>query len=208
MTKGVLERETGDLERLGMGIGSLPRAVEARNEFYLSCLRNSNITGIGFEPEREFPFPRNSFPKRASTSVRSKEDGPIPWSVSIERIVVTSPNWDREDQKVRHWKGKNATGQSCYFIIEDEEFWIHAKKRDIRPDFLDQLNVQWAFQIVGGRVRNRRVLRVLEFNGERLAEPLDENAIRARLGDFSHSASNAQEDLFRGAPSQGEHSES
>jgi hypothetical protein len=198
MARGVLEKSSGELERLEIESGGLSDAIEARNEFYTACIADPDVRGIGFTPKDEFPIPRSSFPERAVTTFRREEDEePLPWEVSIESIFVTSPNWDKDDQAVRHWKGKNSAGRSCYFIIEDEEFWLHAKKRDIRPDFLDHLRVQWAFQVVGGRVKNRRVLRVLEFNGEKLAEPLDDNALRAKLGDFSDVVSNkGQRSLF------------
>ena len=35
------------------------------------------------------------------------------------------------------------------------------------------------------RIKNRRVLRVLEYNGEKLADPLNDDVIRALLGQFS-----------------------
>lgn len=59
------------------------------------------------------------------------------------------------------------------------------KRKDLHVEVLDVLKVQWAFQVIDGRPKNRRVLRVLEFNGDKLAEPLSSNAIKALLGDFT-----------------------
>lgn len=186
MTRGVLEKDKIDLERLGMETGSLPDAVEARNEFYEVCIADTEVQGVGFTPEDDFPIPRNAFPERA-LKVRRKEDDEeeLPWSVGIESIFVNSPNWDKDDQKSRQWKGKDSVRRDRFFVIEDEEFWFHVKNRDLHVEVLDVLKVQWAFQKNGKRTRNLRVLRVLEFNGEKLADPLPPEAIGAILGNFN-----------------------
>ena len=59
------------------------------------------------------------------------------------------------------------------------------KRKDLHVEVLDSLKVQWAFQVVDGRPKTRRALRVLEFNGDKLAEPLTPDAIKALLGDFN-----------------------
>jgi len=186
MTRGMLDRDTTELERLGMDTGSLPDAIDARGDFYHACLEDGQVKSIGFTPEDHFPIPRNSFPERAiKPTRREKDDDEKPWHVSVESIYVTSPNWDREDQKTRNWKGKDSIRRDCYFVVEDAEFWHHVRQKDLSVDVLDNLKVQWAHQEMNGRVRNRRVLRVLEFNGDKLADPLTPEAIRAILGEFS-----------------------
>lgn len=195
MTRGVLEKDSADLERLGMEVGSLPEAVEARNEFYEAVIADPDVMGVGFTPEDDFPVPRNSFPERA-VNVRRQEDEEevVPWIVEIANVYVTSPNWDKDDQLFRQWKGKEAaTRRDCFFVVDDEEFWLHVKRRDLHVEVLDNLKVQWAFQSVGLRKRNRRVLRVLEFNGESLASPLEPEAIRAILGDYADEKSEGRQ---------------
>jgi hypothetical protein len=44
--------------------------------------------------------------------------------------------------------------------------------------------VHWAFRGSPATPKNIRVLKVLEFNGERLAQPLDDNALDAILGMY------------------------
>lgn len=189
MARGILEKEPADLDGLGMAVGDLPEAAEARNEFYKACIRDQNIRGIGFSPEDDFPIPRNAFPARAAGPVRREEDLPEepPWFVSIENIYATSPNWEKDDQASRQWKGKDSVRRDCYFVIEDEEFWLHVKRKDLVADTPDHLKVQWAYQVESGRPKHRRVLKVLEFNGEKLAEPLSDAAVRTILGQFSQA---------------------
>lgn len=198
MTRGILEVESADLERLGMDTGNLPDAIEARNEFYEVVIADPEVKAVGFAPEDEFPIPRNAFPERAIKVRRNEDDEEIvPWSVEIANIFVTSPNWDKDDQASRQWKGKEAaTRRECFFVIEDEEFWFHVKKRDLQVEVLDNLKVQWAFQAVGIRKRNRRVLRVLEFNGELLAEPLGPEAMAAILGAYTDEKPNGEQGLL------------
>jgi hypothetical protein len=198
MTRGILEKSPRELERIGMEVGTLPDAVDARADFYAACIDDRDVKRVGFTPDDDFPIPRNSFPERAQKPPRkSKEEVPPEWSVSIESIYVTSPNWDKEDQIARQWKGKDQVKRDCYFVIEDPEFWQKVKIKALHVDVLDNLKVQWAFQNVDGRPKNRRVLRVLEFNGDNLADPLSKEAVRAILGDYSeYEAKTGQPSLF------------
>ena len=198
MARGVLEKSPSELQKVGMEIGALADALDARADFYAACINDPEVKRVGFTPEDDFPIPRNAFPERAQKLFRKqKDEEPPEWAVSIESIYVTSPNWDREDQNARQWKGKDQIRRDCYFVIEDAEFWHHVKNKDLHVEVLDNLKVQWAFQIVDGRPKNRRVLRVLEFNGEKLADPLRPEAVRALLGAYSeYEASVGQQTLF------------
>ena len=198
MARGVLEKGPDELDRVGMEFGALPDAVDARAEFYAACIEDRDVKRVGFTPENDFPIPRNSFPERAQKPARKpKDEEPQEWIVSIESIYVTSPNWDKEDQKARQWKGKDQIRRDCYFIIEDAEFWHKVKHKALHVEVLDNLKVQWAFQNTDGRPKNRRVLRVLEFNGDKLADPLPPPAVRAILGQYSeYEAGNGPRTLF------------
>ncbi len=198
MARGVLEKETDELNRIGMNVGNLFDALDARAKFYSACIKDSDVSRIGFTPDDEFPIPRKSFPERAQKPTPPDiEEDPSEWAVAIESIYVTSPNWDEEDQKTRQWKGKDQIRRDCYFVIEDAEFWGLVKVKSLHVEVLDNLKVQWAYQIKEGRPKNRRVLRVLEFNGDKLADPLMPDAIRAVLGSFSAmSAPRGEPTLF------------
>ncbi|KZL27024.1 hypothetical protein [Pseudovibrio sp. Ad37] len=188
MTRSLLEKNTDELSKLGMESGSLPDALDARADFYAACINNNVIKRIGFTPNNDFPIHRNSFPERAQKPTRNDEEEEQPeWLISIENIYVTSPNWDKEDQKTRQWKGKDQVRRNCYFVIEDAEFWQLVKKKNVHVEVLNNLKVQWARQFINGKSKNRRVLRVLELNGNKLAEPLTSDAIKAILGDYSYS---------------------
>ncbi|MBV0912654.1 hypothetical protein [Anianabacter salinae] len=201
MTQGVLEKSNDDLRKIGMELGDLPDALDARSDFFAACIEDRDVRRIGFSSDDDFPIPRSQFPERAQKPVRKEnDDEPLEWTVTIEGIYVTSPNWDQEDQKARQWKGKDSVRRDCYFVIDDAEFWHLVKRKDLPVEVLDNLKVQWAFQISDGRPKNRRVLRVLEFNGAKLAEPLTPDAIKARLGDFTTAyAQREHPSLFDGS---------
>jgi len=105
------------------------------------------------------------------------------------RLRAIYPIWDQDDQKARHWKGKDRVRRDCYFVIEDADFWALAKKKDLHVEVLDNLKVQWAYQLADGKPKNRRVIRVREYNGNKLAEPLKSDALDAILG--RHAAASA-----------------
>ena len=79
--------------------------------------------------------------------------------------------------------------------MDDEEFWQLVEAKRLNPHIIDTLKVQWAFNRVAGQKRNICVLRVLEFNDSVLAEPLDDNALRAVLGRYEREHSQTK-DLF------------
>ena len=198
MARGVLEKSPDELHKVGMGVGALPDAMDARADFYAACIENREVKRVGFTSDDDFPIPRNSFPERAQKPARKpKDEEPPEWTVSIESIYVTSPNWDKEDQKTRQWKGKDQIRRDCYFVIEDAEFWHKVKHKALNVEVLDNLKVQWAFQNTDGRPKSRRVLRVLEFNDDKLADPLPPAAVRAILGQYSeYEASIGTRTLF------------
>lgn len=198
MTRAILESTPEHLKRVGMEIGELPDALDARADFYLACIEDREVQRVGFTPSNEFPIPRNAFPERAIKPERRElDEAPPEWVVSTESIYVTSPNWDEEDQNARKWKGKDQARRDCYFVVEDKEFWQLARRKTLHVEVLDNLKVQWAYKLDAGKPKDRRVLRVLELNGEKLAEPLTPDAISAILGDYSAvEAARGHPDLF------------
>lgn len=185
MARGILEASNEALQKIGMNTGDLPDASDARAEFFEACYRDPEVKRVGFSPVDDFPIPRHSFPERAQKPARKKTDDEPEWVVSQEPIRVDSPTWDQDRQRSRQWLAVDERKRSRYFVIEDAEFWQRLRNKQLRFEGSDRLTVQWAYQIVGGKAKNRRVLRVLEFNGDKLADPLRPDAINAILGSYS-----------------------
>jgi hypothetical protein len=142
LARGVLEKSPDELQKVGMEVGRLPDAVDARADFYAACIEDRDVKRVGFTPDNDFPIPRNSFPERAQKPARKPNDEEPPeWSVSVESIYVTSPNWDKEDQKTRQWKGKDQIRRDCYFVIEDAEFWHKVKHKALHVEVLGPVDV-------------------------------------------------------------------
>lgn len=198
MTRGVLELDNTELQQLGMEMGELTDTIDARADFYEACINDPDVANIGFTPEDDFPIPRNIFPERAQRPPRKEKEKDEPaWVVTIETIYVTSPNWDEDDQISRQWKGKDAIRRDCYFVIEDSQFWHLVKNKELQVEVLDELKVQWAHQVVAGKAKNRKVLRVLEYNREKLADPLSEDALGTIIGSYSQGfAPSGEPSLF------------
>jgi hypothetical protein len=183
-TKSFLQKDQSELNRIGVTPQKFYDAYEARNEFYQACLGSPDVRAIGFDETDRFPIKRKDFARLlVALGAREDEHQIVPWNVEIATLRVTSPNWDENDTQ-RPWKARDIKNKDRYFRIDDQQFWsfVHAKKID--PHIIDAIKVQWAFHRTGNQRRNFRVLRVLEYNDQALAEPLDDNALNAVLGSF------------------------
>lgn len=189
-----LQVPNAKLEHVGITSGRFRAAYEAKNAFYDACTATPKLRAIGFNESPEFPISRDDF-SRLQVILPPKEDElDHPWFVATVLLKVTSPNWDRDDRS-RHWKGKDAQGRDRYFRIEDEEFWARVSAETISIHIIDTMRVQLAFQGRLEQPKNSRVMRVLEFNGVDLAQPLSDEALFANLGRLEE-LSHDQGDLF------------
>lgn len=173
MARGSLEMEPDELADLAGEEVEISEVINARADFYDACIFDRQIRAIGFTPEEHFPIPRKSFPERAQRSSKRDvdyEEGT--WTSAIDNVTVTSPNWDQDDQESRKWKGKDIFNHTCYFVIEDENFWGLVKSRKLQVRVWDKLKVQWILQEVNGKIKERRVLRVLEVSGAKVSPPM------------------------------------
>lgn len=193
-TKSFLQTDVAELESAGITTTRFRDGYSARNEFYEACAATPDIRAVGFEDEPVFPINRSDFARLQVVLPPMKDEDDEPWQTAIVDLKVTSPNWEREDRQ-RSWKAKDAKGRERLFRIEDEQFWELVKAEQLNIHIMDTIKVQWAFQGKVKSPKNIRVLRVLEFNGDALSDPLNENALFAILGNFS-SFEDRQTDLF------------
>lgn len=197
--KGFFKKDNEELTKVGISVKIFRDAYEARNIFYQICSENAAIRGVGFSETDEFPIKRPDF-ARLQVVLPPKESEPDenPWHVSIATLTVTSPNWDQNDTQ-RLWKAKDSYGRDRYFKIEDEGFWSLVKDKKLSPHIMDTLKVQWAFHIYGSRMRELRVLRVLEYNDNYIADPLEGDTLDTLLGPYDENSTDGSlPDLFDG----------
>lgn len=193
-TTGFLQKPTSELEAVGVTVDKFRDAYRAKSEFYEACIATPQLRAIGFSESPIFPIRRAEFIDHQAILLPAEPDEEQPWFVATVLLRVPSPNWDRED-RARHWKGQDQHGRHRYFRIEDEEFWVRVAAGKISTHIVDTMKVQWAFQGKPEQPRNCRVLRVLEFNQMKLAEPLTDDALIALLGTLGDLSTN-QQDLF------------
>jgi hypothetical protein len=189
-----LQADTEALQTSGVTVERYRAAYQARNEFYEACEQTPGLQGVGFSEEPFFPIQRADF-VRLQVPLQPKDDDPEPWVAGLTILKVTSPNWNRDD-KARQWKGRDPKGRDRFFRIDDEHFWLLVRQEKLNPHIIDTIKVQWAFQGTQDNPRNAKVLRVLRYNDEALAEPLDDRALDAILGSFS-PVEEDQPDLFK-----------
>lgn len=192
-TKSFFQTDEINLRAIGISPQKFREAYEARNKFYQTCAADAEVRALGFNESESFPIKRRDF-LRLQVAIPAKEQPAIslPWTVEIVALRVTSPNWDRQDQH-RQWKARDSKGRERYFRIEDQQFWDMVQAERLNPHIIDDIKIQWAY--VGPQRSRARVLRVLEYNGQFLGTPLDENALQAILGLFDRINEEAP-DLF------------
>lgn len=198
MARRSLEMEPDELTDLAGEEVEISEVINARADFYDACIFDRQIRAIGFTPEEDFPIPRKSFPERAQRSSKRDvdyEEGS--WTSAIDSVTVTSPNWDQDDQESRKWKGKDVFNHTCYFVIEDENFWGLVKSRQLQVRVWDTLKVQWILQEVNGKIKERRVLRVLEVSGAKVSPPMPLPTVIELLKErYATTSSNRNPTLF------------
>lgn len=168
-----LSRNQDDISK-SIPLSALSISYSARNEFYEACLLDPQIKGIGYTTEHDFPLTRKDFVDLiVPVSARDEAFNSGLWTSSVENLSVTSPNWSRQD-RTRTWKGRDSHGKERTFRVDDDTFWAMVDSRNIEAGIIDNVTVQWIFQILKGRLRNHTVLRVLKYNGKTVSAPLTE----------------------------------
>ncbi|MCW9035252.1 MAG: hypothetical protein OQJ97_13605 [Rhodospirillales bacterium] len=183
-TKGFLSKDHSTLRKTGITKENMRGAYEAKNTFYKACHENDDIKSIGFTEEDEFPIQRTDFLSHiVQLPPKEKDDKDGPWTVMTEDIIVTSPNWDPFDGQ-RLWKARYAKGTLWVFTLEDEFFWDLISRKKLTANVPDFMRVQLAFIEDGKKRKSNRVLRVLEFNGEKVSPPLEGDELAEKLGEY------------------------
>lgn len=196
MATSFLRKDNEELARAGISPRQFRSAFEAKNEFYQACSETPELRAIGFSEDAYFPIHRSDFIRLQTTLPPKEDEVEHPWFVADAVLKVTSPNWDRDD-RARLWKGRDTQGRDRFFRIEDQEFWRRVFSDTISTHIIDVMKVQWAFQGRPEQPRNCRVLKVLEFNGRVLSEPLTLGELEAQLGRLGEQNPD-RGDLFRG----------
>ena len=162
----------------------------AQSELFDAAISDPAVLAIGFDESEDFPIPRREFPARAirPPKLASDKDVDEKWITSIRTIQVTSPNFDREDQSHRKWKGRDVGGGIILFEVKDEQFWLKFRLHEFDFSEATIIKVHLASKLIDGRVRENIVVRVLEVDGLKLADPLSPDALNAILGSYQELA--------------------
>ena len=190
-----LETHADQLEKIGFTKRKFRKAYTAKNRVYQACVDNREVQGLGFDSSDSFQFKRADFPRyitQLPEEEKPDQEDPQEWMVETVDLLANSPNWTRDGRK---WQGKTEKFKDIAFSIEDEGFWHHVQIKDIKQDFGDNMRVQWAYPAGGSKPSHVRVLKVLSFNGRKIADPLGESELAEILESASLKEADAP-DLF------------
>lgn len=188
--KWILQEENEDLEDLSIA-PALKDALVAKRRFYEACKAVPDLKGIGFSRQPTFPIRRSDFQRLSQIPEGSEDDE---WHVAIEHITGSSPNWNPKDT-ARNWKGSDQDGHARHFMVRDERFWEMVFRGELNPRIGDSMRVQWAYKQGPKRRKGHIVLRVLEFNGVKVSEPMTDRELRPFLDSFQR-VEDKQKSLF------------
>ena len=191
MTSAALEMDPERIDKLDASPQFRFDLKEAQSKMYGAALSDPKIRGIGFSEEEDYPIPRNDFARRA-VPPQIVPDGEVildfEWVVSEIEIKVTSPNFDRDDQEYRKWKGLDPAGHAVLFTVLDDRFWSSWKLNRLNLSEPVRIFVQLASRVERGRVKERRVLRIISVNAEKIAPRLSQDELLNIIGMFRSEA--------------------
>jgi hypothetical protein len=192
--RGFLEKPEDLLNSKGITPETFNDGFRARNEFYQTCIENPKVMAIGFDATPNFPIQRSAFANQVVSVPEKKDDEP--WAQQVVNVRVESPNWNRYSN--RRWFGKfteDDKEKEVYFSIQDDGFWEAVKQEHISPKVMDSLVVQWVRPKHRGR-QDAVVLRVLDFNGQKISQPMTDAEVKEFLEKSAHVlAVDDQDDL-------------
>ncbi len=173
----LLSENVGSLKAAGITPDKFPKAFKARTTFYDACIGNKKVRGIAFDRSDDFWIKRDRF---KGLRVELPEEAVELQEFQFETIdiVVHSPDWEFNEN--RKWQCRDEEGQSIKFIIEDAVFSSHArdKDKDIKPDIIDTMQVQWIYQGKKSKRKNVSVLKVILYNSNKMSKRLSEEEIK------------------------------
>jgi len=196
IVEGFLSLSDRELLKIGLDFRKFREAYNAKNLFYMKCIEDKNILGMGFDEDHIFPIQRRDFPKLiVNLPPAEPDESPQRWRASLAELKVTSPNWDRYD-KNRFWKAKDQNGKDKLFRIDDERFWSIADDGNIFPHIIDTMKVQWIFETLTGRPKDFRVIRVLKYNDTVIGQPLTEIELKEICSRYGEAAIDNDDELL------------
>jgi hypothetical protein len=186
-TAGVMYSSPEKLDKLDLSSDAKYHVKRAQSDLFSSLINEQQISGVCFETkEGTFPnVPRNQFVHRAAAPEKPKDDPDEKWIVQQLPIVVTALAFKKTDAKSGRWRGLTPKNKEIEFTIEDEGFWklVHSRNASFADGTV--LTVQMAARYENDRLKERKVVRVLEFDGNEIAKPLADDALDALLGEWS-----------------------
>lgn len=199
-TRSALEIDRRELERIDIPEDLRYELEASQSGLYKAALDDSGVMAIGFDESDEFPISRDQFAARGLPPLRkTDDDSPEEWKIVIEQIRVTSPNFDREDQTSRRWKGRRLHGGGMiHFEIVDPDFWKKIAQSEIRFSGHTDIEAQIAMCFVDGKLKVNKVVKVLKVDGQRQAKRLSTEDVYAFLNVVpSKDKASAQDLLFK-----------
>ncbi len=198
MTRGFLSKNINEIQ---VKPNEIPRAYIAKNDFYGRCLRNQEMSGVGFDCDDHSHVGRDDFSSKIA--ILSKKDLGLDPEYGIHKLkVVASVNTLISEAQ---WKFQDVqTRRSIRAYMKDKAFMErflggnHPLKLHQEDDVVVAL-VEYVWDFVNGEMKivRRNILKVYEFN-DSVFEELPKGSIIAAVDGIQSGASAGQASLLDG----------
>ncbi len=185
-----LSQDTATLANSNITIDNFPKAFEAKNKFYNTCIANEEVQGVAFDRSYDSWIKRERF-EGLRVKIPKEVTDPEEYQYEIVQIVAHSPNWKPYG---RDWEASYKKDKLIQFTIEDKSFWEHVQIRDIKPTIEDIMQVQWIYQPGKSKRKNVRVLNVISYNGKKISERLTLAELQKKCDDATILAKEIEDD--------------
>ena len=170
---GFLKASEEELDGIKFPVERFKSAHSAKNDIYQACIDN-DVKALSFsrsdnfqDKERDFRRFIKIFKKKPKDEMIKPGPPPIESHREFADVTVHSPNWERTG---RGWEGSNQKFEKIEFWIDDEIFWQRLENGNINVGTVVELSVEWVWSTDFVNFPMARVLKVIKFNGTKLAK--------------------------------------
>ncbi|WP_417267330.1 hypothetical protein [Celeribacter baekdonensis] len=187
-TAGTMSALPEKIDRTELSLDAKYQIKRAQSELYTALLDEKQVSAVCFETKNGIfpPILRNEFASHAARPEKPKEEPEEKWVVQEMPLNIVALAFKKVNSRNGRWIGLSPNKKELEFTIEDQGFWRMVHSRDARFAEGTVLKVQLASRYENDRLRERKVVKVLEFEGKEIAKALSNDALDALLGEWSH----------------------
>lgn len=119
ITKSFLERDTGNLRKIGIQIKDFPKAFSGRSDFYRACMEDSEVKGLEFSKNGVFSIKNSDFVQYIEKDHKEK----LPTEHKFHKLAIVAPVTKKRKKSKLKWQAEDVKNKNLLkFLMKDEDF--------------------------------------------------------------------------------------